>query len=185
MNGSTKAIGVVHDVDENEKILSIPYKASTIHCSLNSLAASILTTVMDVKCQCGTINFKTPTDQPKALYHCHCLECRKQSGSAFGTSAIFTSEGLIPFPEDFAEKLGSWTRRGEESGGLQDCLFCLKCGNRVIHRQRNKEGSEGGTLSIKAGCIEGLNWTGGIHIFTKTAVVPIPEGAEQYEGAPP
>lgn len=44
---------------------------------------------------------------------------------------------------------------------------------------------EGGVIMIKGGCIEGLDWTGGIHIFTKHAVWPIPEDAEQYEGAPP
>ena len=139
---------------------------------------------MDVKCQCGAVHFKTPTDDPLKLYHCHCLECRKQSGSAFGTSAVFTSEGIVPLAEELEEKMEVWNLRGEESGGLKDCYFCKKCGNRIMHRGRDQDGSERGRVAIKGGCIEGLNWEGGIHIFTRSAVVPIPEGAVQYEAAP-
>lgn len=44
---------------------------------------------MDARCQCGAVRFKTPLPQPLALYICHCSDCRRQTGSAFGTSAIF------------------------------------------------------------------------------------------------
>lgn len=44
---------------------------------------------MDVSCQCGAVAFKTPLPKPLALYICHCSECRRQTSSAFGTSAIF------------------------------------------------------------------------------------------------
>lgn len=138
---------------------------------------------MDVKCQCGTVTFKTTTDKPIAIYHCHCLECRKQSGSAFGTSAIFTSEGLIPLSEELEAKMGVWTRP-TEPGGMMDCYFCKNCGARLMHRARDENGSERGTVSIKAGCVEGLEWKGGIHIYTRSAVWPIPEGAEQFENGP-
>lgn len=119
------------------------------------------------------------------LYHCHCTECQKQSASAFGTSAIFTSEGMVPIPEELEEKLSVYSRTGEESGGRIDCYFCTKCGVRVMHRTRDTEGSERGKIVIKGGCIDGLDWKGGVHIYTRSAVVPIPEDAEQYEGAPP
>jgi hypothetical protein len=87
------------------------------------------------------------------LYHCHCLECRKQSGSAFGTSAIFTSEGLIPLSEELESKLGVWTRPTDQ-GGMMDCYFCKVCGARMMHRARDENGSERGTVSIKGGCGE-------------------------------
>lgn len=44
---------------------------------------------MDARCQCGSVSFKTPLPEPLALYICHCSECRRQTGSAFGASAIF------------------------------------------------------------------------------------------------
>lgn len=44
---------------------------------------------MEAQCQCGAVRFTTPLPKPLALYICHCSECRRQSSSAFGTSAIF------------------------------------------------------------------------------------------------
>ncbi len=44
---------------------------------------------MDCRCQCGAVTFKTPSEKPLALYICHCADCRRQTSSAFGTSAIF------------------------------------------------------------------------------------------------
>ena len=44
---------------------------------------------MEARCQCGSVAFKTPLPEPLALYICHCVECRRQTSSAFGTSAIF------------------------------------------------------------------------------------------------
>ena len=165
---------------------------------------------MEVKCQCGSVSFKTPTDAPIKLYHCHCTHCRRQSGSAYGTSAIFTSEALVPLSPELEEKMSVWSRptgteqskatqggteeggteQGgtEESeanqGGMMECYFCKVCGNRVMHRARDSRGSERGTVSIKAGWVEGLTWEGGVHIHTSTAVVPVPEGAESWEEGP-
>lgn len=35
-------------------------------------------------------------------------------------------------------------------------------------------------VSIKGGCIEGLDWNKAIHLWTKSAMVPIPEGSETH-----
>ncbi len=35
-------------------------------------------------------------------------------------------------------------------------------------------------VSVKAGCLEGLDWKKAIHIWTKSAMVPIPEGSETH-----
>lgn len=40
-------------------------------------------------------------------------------------------------------------------------------------------------VSVKGGCIEGLDWTTAKHIWTKNSLVPIPEGVERYEQEPP
>lgn len=37
-------------------------------------------------------------------------------------------------------------------------------------------------VSVKGGCLEGLDWSRAIHIWTKSAMIPIPEGAESYSG---
>lgn len=65
-----------------------------------------------------------------------------------------------------------------------DCYFCSTCGVRVMHRTRNADGSTRPTVSVKGGLVDGLDWSQGKHIFTGTAVVPIPEGVERWEGTP-
>lgn len=128
---------------------------------------------MDASCQCGTIAFKTPLPKPLALYICHCLECRHQSSSAFGISAIFPK-----FPLPCKEMLSCYSR-STDSGNQLDCYFCKKCGSRIVHSTPGKD-----IVSIKGGCIEGLDWTDAIHIWCKRAVVPIPEDAQRYEEEP-
>ena len=36
-------------------------------------------------CQCGQIRYEV-SGEPIVLYRCHCTECQRQSGSAFGMS---------------------------------------------------------------------------------------------------
>lgn len=138
---------------------------------------------LTVRCQCGAISFPTPTAQPIRLFHCHCTECQKQTGSAFGTSAIYTAAGLFPLSRDLEAKLGLYTRRTDR-GGLMDCYFCSACGSRLFHRIRDASGAPRGTVSIKGGCVEGLRWEGGMHIYVRSAVMDIPAHWEQYDTLP-
>ncbi|KAK3689724.1 Mss4-like protein [Podospora appendiculata] len=139
---------------------------------------------MKVRCQCKAVSFETPTPAPLSVYHCHCTECQLQSASAFGTSAVFPAAGLFPLAPDLQAKLGCWTRPAQE-GRTLDCYFCKVCGVRVMHRIRNADGKERSTVSIKGGLVEGLRYEGAKHIFVRSAVVPIPDGVEKFEAAPP
>ncbi|ESU06817.1 hypothetical protein FGSG_01493 [Fusarium graminearum PH-1] len=58
-------------------------------------------------------------------------------------------------------------RRPTASGHQLYCYFCRKCGTRLIH-------------STPGGCLDGLDWKRAVHIWTKTAMVPIPEGSETH-----
>ena len=126
---------------------------------------------MDVSCQCGNITFKTPLSAPLSLNICHCLECRKQSASAFGTSATFPKF-------DFPPGLSCFSRPAR-AGKAMKCYFCPRCGSRLVHAVDGEQ-----TVRIKGGCIDGLDWTKAIHIWCKRAVVPIPEGVERWEEDP-
>lgn len=128
---------------------------------------------MECRCQCGAVRFTTPLAEPLALYICHCFECRLQTSSAFGTSAIFPKFAL---PRD--EVLSCYSRP-TPMGLLMSCYFCRTCGTRLLHTMPEKN-----VVSIKGGCIVGLDWQKAIHIWTKSAMVPIPEGCETHEGEP-
>ncbi|KAI5923024.1 Mss4-like protein [Camillea tinctor] len=141
-----------------------------------------------VRCQCGAVSFQTPTAKPLTLYHCHCNDCQKQSGSAFGTSAIYPAEGLFPLAPTLTAQLGVY-RRGpaeDRAGRSLDCYFCKTCGCRVLHRIVDADGTARDTVSVKAGCVEGLDWGARAkHIFVRSAVMKIPPEWETYETLPP
>ncbi|KAI0150898.1 Mss4-like protein [Pestalotiopsis sp. NC0098] len=128
---------------------------------------------MEAHCQCGAVSFKTPMPKPLALYICHCAECRRQTSSAFGTSAIFPR-----FPLPASEELSCYSRP-TPSGHTLYCYFCRRCGSRLLHTTPGKN-----VVSVKGGCLDGLDWTTAIHIWTKSAMVPIPEGSECYSEEP-
>ncbi|KAI0475293.1 Mss4-like protein [Xylariaceae sp. FL0804] len=142
-----------------------------------------------VRCQCGSVSFPAPLPRPLSLHHCHCTECQRQTGSAFGTSAVFPASGgdndrhpasLFPLAPGLAARLGLYTRP-VDGGGEMDCYFCLRCGSRLFHRDRGPDGVLGDKVIIKGGYIEGMDWTGGRHIFMRSAVIKIPAEWEQYD----
>lgn len=161
-----------------ERRQSLALAERTAMAPANSEAATL-----PVRCQCGTVGFSTPNMPPVALYHCHCTECQKQSASAFGTSALYPAEAFSPLAAELALDLKCWTRP-TDSGGRMHCYFCPHCGSRLFHRIVDSDGTPRATVSIKAGCIEGLDWRGAKHIYTRSAVVDIPEGAEKYDTLP-
>ncbi|KAI8951268.1 Mss4-like protein [Xylaria longipes] len=137
---------------------------------------------LTVRCQCGRVTFPTPTAAPLIVYHCHCLECQKQSGSAFGTSAIFPADGMFPLSSEVESKIKKYTR-DTDKGDTMNCYFCTECGSRLFHRIVGKDGPRP-TVSIKGGCVEGLDWSGGRHIYVRSAVMKIPDEWETYETVP-
>lgn len=77
---------------------------------------------MQARCQCGLITFTTPTPLPSALYICHCNECRRQSSSLFGTTAIFPAF-TVQAPPHFPGAAISVYTRTTLSGRRLDCYF--------------------------------------------------------------
>jgi hypothetical protein len=138
---------------------------------------------LEVACQCGNVRFTTPYAKPIALYHCHCLECQKQSASAFGTSAIYPADSIFPLSEHLQEQLSLFTR-ATKTGGTMDCYFCKTCGSRMFHRGTGPDGTPKDTISVKGGVIEGLDWSGATHIWTSRAVVSIPDNVEKWRESP-
>lgn len=107
-----------------------------------------------IECQCHLINFTLPSEaRVTELYHCHCLECRAQSSSAFGTSAIVAARHVFPFPDEVAKNVVLYERpieRKMKNGDSDDaeekvvvgtlqCFFCRRCGSRLVHRRKPRD----------------------------------------------
>ncbi|SME89625.1 Uncharacterized conserved protein [Tistlia consotensis] len=128
-------------------------------------------------CQCGAIRYQC-ADEPIALYACHCTECRKQSGSAFGLSF------QVP-RRSFRLTRGQPKRwsRPTDSGRTLGCLFCPDCGTRLWH----EPGPASETITIKAGSLDRpVDLSAAIHIWTRSRLpgVAIPADAPQFPGEP-
>jgi hypothetical protein len=113
-----------------------------------------------------------------ALYVCHCLECRRQSASAFGMSLEVPSAGLR-----VTQGAPRYWSRAADSGNRIRCAFCPNCGSRLWHE--SEPPSE--TVTIKAGSLdEPVDISTAIHIWTarKLPGLAIPPGAPQFTREP-
>jgi hypothetical protein len=75
-------------------------------------------------CFCGAIRYRIDSN-PRRVTHCHCRHCRRTSGAAFVTWAVF-DEGSVTWvsgvPKEFESRPGAM--RG----------FCHKCGSPLTFR---------------------------------------------------
>ncbi|MEM7293879.1 MAG: hypothetical protein AAF420_10870, partial [Pseudomonadota bacterium] len=63
-------------------------------------------------CQCGATRYRI-NGQPLTFYACHCLDCQKQSSSAFGLS-LWVAAGEAT-EEALTSELGAATRQALEA----------------------------------------------------------------------
>ncbi len=95
-------------------------------------------------CQCGEVRYSV-TGEPITLAICHCRDCQRQSGSAFGMSFIVPDASF----RLTAGSLRTFETR-VESGRLKTCAFCPRCGVRIYN-------TTGGRKSIKAGTLDDVS----------------------------
>jgi hypothetical protein len=97
----------------------------------------------DGGCQCGEVRYRI-TGAPVWLTVCHCNECKRQSGGAFGMSLRMRGADVTVVSGEPKR----WTR-SSDSGRLVICAFCGICGTRVWH-----EPAGSGFLHIKPGTLD-------------------------------
>jgi hypothetical protein len=75
-------------------------------------------------CCCGQLRLSCSGD-PVRVSVCHCLECQRRTGSAFGVQARFRREDV-----SVEGRSTAFTRSGD-SGGRCTFQFCPACGSTV------------------------------------------------------
>jgi len=73
-------------------------------------------------CACGAIQL-TCEGEPVRVSVCHCLDCQRRTGSAFGAQARFPADAVAVRGEPH-----TFDRVGD-SGGTIHFRFCPKCGS--------------------------------------------------------
>lgn len=85
-------------------------------------------------CRCGDVRIEA-TGRPYRVGLCHCLDCRKTSGSPFNASAIFPAAAV--------------TVSGE-TRDYQGRSFCPRCGSSVF-------GQSGDEIEVSLGALDAPN----------------------------
>ena len=128
-------------------------------------------------CQCGEVRYRI-SGEPVVLAICHCKECQRASGSAFGMSLVTRKEHFV------LERgvLKSFSRVAD-SGRTLICSFCPTCGTRIHHEPQylaNVYNVRAGTLDDTSLLQPGLQaWT-----VSKQRWLELPQPALIYEGQP-
>lgn len=84
-------------------------------------------------CLCGAVRFTSSAD-PLMVGHCHCVDCRKSSGTGHCTHLMvpepaFTVSGPVTFYE-----------RAADSGNRVSRGFCATCGSPLFSRNAGMPG---------------------------------------------
>jgi len=128
-------------------------------------------------CQCGQLRYEIRAE-PLSVYVCHCTECQRQSGSAFGMSVLLPREAYVV-------TTGTSKRysRTADSGRIIDGDFCETCGVRPVHFPRANDK----VAILKPGTLDDTSWIAPVgHIWTGSAQgwVQIPKDTVIHEGHP-
>lgn len=78
-------------------------------------------------CACGQLAAEY-AGEPVRISVCHCLDCKRRSGSAFAAQARFPEEAVTITGESRI-----W-RRVSDGGGVAEFGFCPECGSTVFYR---------------------------------------------------
>lgn len=78
------------------------------------------------QCTCGQLK-ATCRGEPARISICHCLDCKRRSGSAFSYNASYEADQVSMRGEH-----GTYRRTGDE-GRWADFHFCTGCGTTVFY----------------------------------------------------
>jgi hypothetical protein len=127
-------------------------------------------------CQCGLVRYRL-SGEPLMINICHCAECQRQSGSAFGMSLMVPAHSLV------VEGLLKEFARTADSGRTLRCFFCPECGTRIYHQPAYAAG----VVNLKPGTLDDRSWLRpSAHFWTSSRQpwVDLPAGVPQHERQP-
>lgn len=126
------------------------------------------------RCACGGVRYEA-AGEPRRVSVCHCKDCQRRTGSAFGLACYF--------PRESVRLLSGALRtfeRTSEAGRRVRLQFCEACGTTVLwHAEVVPD-----LVGIAAGTFDDTSWLApGLHVWARSAQgwVRFPEGAEVLE----
>ena len=95
-----------------------------------------MTKIMTGSCLCGAVTYEA-RGEPMIVGHCHCVDCRKASGTGHGTH--------VAMPEGDVTIKGAVTgyARPADSGNVVERFFCTTCGCPIYSTNPDAPGMSG------------------------------------------
>jgi hypothetical protein len=127
----------------------------------------------DGGCSCGAVRYRLTSD-PLFVHCCHCLNCQRQTGSAFVINVLIETNRVEviagePQPVDVPR----------DDGGSQRIFRCPTCQVAVYSQYGHP-----GVLFVRAGTLDQpTSVTPDVHIFTRSKVswVTLPDSVPAFE----
>ncbi len=105
-------------------------------------------TTRAASCRCGQLK-ATVTGEPVRVSVCHCLDCKKRSGSAFAAQARWPAEQVT------IEGRSKTFDKVADSGNRATYHFCPDCGSDVHYANHGKFN---GLIAIPVGAFKDPYW---------------------------
>lgn len=110
-------------------------------------------------CQCGAVEYEF-TEDPRTVHACHCTDCQKRSGSAFGLTMVVGKDSFT-----IKGEVASYIRTSH-SGQKNTSYFCPKCGNPIYGELEQFPD----IIAVRPGTLDDTKWfTLERHIWTNSA----------------
>lgn len=128
---------------------------------------------MEGGCSCGTVRYRLAS-KPMFVHCCHCLNCQRQTGSAFVINLLIEADRV----ELLAGELQP-VEVPRDDGSVQRIFRCPECQIAVYSEYGRPQ-----VRFLRAGTLDDPSWVvPDVHIFTRSKVpwVVIPDGASAFD----
>ena len=98
-------------------------------------------------CLCGQVTYKAEAD-PVFAAHCHCDDCRQNTGSDYAALVFVPTESLT-----WQGETRSYTHTAD-SGSIMTKHFCPQCGSQLFGTNSAKNDR----IHIKVGTLDDASW---------------------------
>jgi hypothetical protein len=129
--------------------------------------------VLEGGCSCGSVRYRLTSD-PLFVHCCHCLNCQRQTGSAFVINVLIEAD-RVEITTGEPQSVGV----PRDNGSTQEILRCPSCGVALYSHYTYPA-----VAFVRAGTLdEPASVSPDVHIFTRSKLpwVALPEGPPSFE----
>jgi hypothetical protein len=128
---------------------------------------------MDGGCSCGAVRYRLASE-PMFVHCCHCLNCQRQTGSAFVVNLLIEAGRL-----ELLARAPEGVDVPRDDGSTQRIFRCPDCQVAVYSEYGRPQ-----VRFVRAGTLDDPSWVvPDVHIFTRSKVawLTLPDGAPAFD----